>query len=519
MSRTRKATITAAFAYLQFGVAILSGIVLVPLTLHYIGARSWGLWLATGELLGYAGMTDLGVLGVLPWMIAEADGRQDRAAMRRLVGHGVWIGSAVTLLYVMVAGVLWAILPGALHLAEPDRSLLAGPFAALVLANALSHPFRVFRALLGGLQDAWFNGVLSILHSALTMGITIVLMMKGFGLFALAIGAGLPPFITFALSIARVRAIAPDLMTGWTRPSIADARFLLTNGTGVWLAAMGWQLLSASNAIILTFLGHPEWVPIYNCTSRLSVMATQLTWVPPDSALVGVAQLHGEHRGPERLRQVVLMLGRLHLLLSGAALCGLLAFNPAFVSRWVGVEFFGGPALNGLMAAGVVVYSVVHGLITTASVIGNRLKVGVVTLVNGLVQAAIALVFGRWWGLDGIATAGLVAAFVTAIPVGIRLLQPTTGLTAADLFRELMSPWLLRVSAIVVLAAIAGAFSIPIGLIGSGVIAAALVLLYVWQMRPLYPGLPLDPRWAHWLVRIRLMPSPVTPPRAALDQV
>ena len=97
MSRVRKAAITAGFAYAQFGVAIVTGIVMVPLTLHYVGARSWGLWLATGELLGYAGMADLGVLGVLPWMIAEADGRHDRAAMRRFVGHGVWIGAGAVI--------------------------------------------------------------------------------------------------------------------------------------------------------------------------------------------------------------------------------------------------------------------------------------------------------------------------------------------------------------------------------------------------------------------------------------
>src|SRR5688500_10012624 len=85
MSRVRKAAVNASFSYAQFAIAIVTGIVLIPLTLHHLGARSWGLWLASGELLGYAGMVDLGVIGVLPWMLAEADGAHDRQRMRRLV--------------------------------------------------------------------------------------------------------------------------------------------------------------------------------------------------------------------------------------------------------------------------------------------------------------------------------------------------------------------------------------------------------------------------------------------------
>src|SRR5262245_31555742 len=427
MSRIRKAAITAGFAYIQFGVAIVTGIVMVPLTLHYVGARPWGLWLATGELLGYAGMADLGVLGVLPWMIAEADGRRDRDAMRRYVGHGVWIGAGVAVIYTLIAGSLWWILPSALRLSEPDRLLVAGPFALLVAMNAVSHPFRVFRATIGGLQDALFNGLLSIAHSLMTVSITAVLLMKGYGLYALAFGAGLPPFVTFAVSVVRLRSIAPDVMHGWKRPTYAEARHLLTNGTGGWLGALGWQMLAGTNAIVITYLRHPEWVPIYNCTAKLGQMLTQLVWVPADSALVALARLAGERTGTERLRHVVVMMLRLHLLLSGLAACGLLAFNPAFVAKWVGEPFFGGVLLNALMASGVVVYSMVHGFITTASVLGNRLKVGVVGFVNGVAQTILAVLFGQWWGLPGIAVAGLVAAVITSVPAGILLLRPQTA--------------------------------------------------------------------------------------------
>ena len=526
MSRTRKAAITAGFAYAQFGLAIVTGVVLVPLTLYYLGARTWGLWLATGELLGYAGMADLGVLGVLPWLIAEADGRQDRQTMRRLVGHGAYIGCGIAVVYAGVAAVLWITLPSALRFTAADRLLVGAPFALLVAANALSHPFRVFRAAISGLQDAFFNGVLSILHSILTVATTITLLVNGYGLYALAVAAGVPPFITFAISIVRLRMIAPDVMSGWTRPTFAEARHLLTNGTGVWLAALGWQMLAATNAIVITYIGHPEWVPIYSCTAKLSLMTTQLAWVTPDSALVGLAQLYGERQPVERVRQVVLMLLRLHLLMSGATLCGLLAFNPAFVTRWVGAPFFGGLALNALVAAGVVIYSLAHAFATTASVLGNRLHVGVAGIVNGVAQLMLAVVLGHRFGLNGVAAAGLLASLATAIPAGAWLLRLAVGVTVRHLTRDLIGPWLARSALLIVFAAIAGMFHQSLGVALSAALATAISLAYVWNMRPLYVGLPLDAWMVGWLVRVRLMPppnvapgAPSAPATAALDRV
>jgi O-antigen/teichoic acid export membrane protein len=518
MSRIRKAAITAAFTYVQFGLAIVTGIILVPLTLHYLGARSWGLWLATGELLGYAGMTDLGILGVLPWMIAEADGHSDRLAMRRLVGHGVWLGCGITVAYAAVSAVLWSVLPSALRFTPADRHLVFAPFTLLVLTNAIGHPFRVFRATIGGLQDAWFNGVMSIVQSSLTITITATLLVKGYGLYALALAAGAPPIVVFILCWMRLRSTSPDLMTGWTVPNFAEARHLLTNGTGTWLGALGWQMLASTNAIVITFLGRPEWVPIYNCTAKLSLMTTQLVWVPPDSALVALAQLHGERRGAERLRHVVLMMLRLHLLLGGAALCGILAFNPAFVTRWVGAEFFGGLGLSTLVSVGVVVYSLSHGLVTTASVVGQRLKVGMAAIGNGVVQIGLALALGQLWSLNGIAAAGLIACLVTSVPSGILLLRPATELTLQHLTKELIGPWLTRASAFFAVAAAVGLFSQTLGLVFSGVMAALICAGYVWHMRPLYVGLPLNARLVEWLVRVRLLPRRQVGSEPVLDQ-
>ena len=130
MSRVRIAALTASFNYLQYGLAIASGLLLVPLTIGAVGARSYGLWLATGELLGYAGMVDLGVLGVLA-VDGGRSGRppRSRPASRprgqRRRGWSFVVGFG----YAMVAGLLWTMVPVAVNV-PCRRPVVAGRAAA-----------------------------------------------------------------------------------------------------------------------------------------------------------------------------------------------------------------------------------------------------------------------------------------------------------------------------------------------------------------------------------------------------
>jgi hypothetical protein len=96
-----------------------------------------------------------------------------------------------------------------------------------------------------------------------------------------------------------------------------------------------------------------------------------------------------------------------------------------------------------------------------------------------------------------------------------------TGLTVRHLARELIGPWLVRGTSLVVVSVVVGLFYRALGLVLTGSMAAAISLFYVWHMRPLYIGLPLDARWTDWLVRIRLIPPPglVPSPPVAFEEV
>ena len=504
MSRTRKALIITGFSYTQFALAIVSGILLIPLILGNIGARTYGLWMVMGEVLTYVSVLDLGVFAVLPWMIAEADGRKDRLVIGRLITRGLVVGCTVSIAYILIFSLSWWLLPTLLNLTEADLSQLSKPLTLLVLITAAAYPLKVFNAVLVGLQDVAFSGALSVTQACFSIGLTLTLLLTGCGLYALVAAAAVPALMVPLAGLLRTRYIAPDLFHSWSMPTFKDIVSLFSGSVGAWLGGFGWQLVATSNSLVITYLGYPEWVPVYVCTAKLGSLLTQMCWMMPDSALVGLAQLHGEGK-KERVSYVVTTMLQLHLLMSGAAACIVLALNPAFVNWWVGPRFFGGLLLNGLLAISLIWSSLVHGLICSSAVLGDRLQVGCIQIINGVLHLVLAVSLGTRWGLPGIAAATLIGSTLSTFPFSLWLLGNVTRVRSGWLLKHLFSGWLVRIVPLLALASFLGAFGLLnsiVWLVGGGI---GVCLIYIWWMRSLYQLLPLDPRLMRWLTALRLL--------------
>jgi O-antigen/teichoic acid export membrane protein len=506
VSRTRKAGILAIFGYAQFALGFVSGIVLIPLILKKVGAQNYGLWLACGDLLAYSAMIDIGVLNILPWIIAERDGRKDRDAIKKLIGNGLAVATIIGAVYFSIAIALWNFAASLANLDQSQRAMMSGPILFLIIGTAISFPMRTFYSALMGLQDVLFSGIVSVAQWTLNICMVLFMLIKGYGLYALAASAIVPTLAASIACLIRLGAIAPDLLRGWGRPSFSSVSYLTKEGVGAWLGSFGWRMVSASNSIIIVSIGSAELAVIYACTAKLGEVLMQMAWMLPDSGLLGLAQLAGEGR-PERVSEVVLSMLRMLLITAGGVACVILFFNPNFVSLWVGPEKFGGFALNAFLAANVIGLSLTHGLIVPAAVLGSRLQAGVLTLAQGGAYLMIAVPLGHFFGLPGVAAANVIISFALAIPVGIRILYKRAQLSSSDLWKEAIAPWLARISIFLIAGAAIGRLMPARIMWATLALAPAIGVLYIWHMRPLYKELPLPSVVKPFLIKMRLIPQ------------
>jgi Na+-driven multidrug efflux pump len=484
MSRVRRASVAAAFSYLQFALSMAVGIAMVPFILSRVDIGVYGLWLATGEVLAYAAMADLGILAIVPWIVGQADGRKDRAAIRHVMVNGTFAAVLVSIVYLTVVAALWTFAPASV-LSSSQRQLIGGPLWLIAIVTAVVLPLRIANAVLVGLQDVRFCGIVATIAWALDVVVTATLLLEGFGLYALAAGASIPPLVSALANIFRVRVIAPDLLTGWRLPTSAGVLALLRDGFGGWLGGWGWRLAAASDGIVLGYLlGQPASVTRLALTSKLSHTLMQLSWVPGDSGLVGLSQLAGE-ADRARLRHAVVALFRLYLTLAAAGACVVLVLNASFVQWWVGEGIFGGRLLTVLLAASMIAVTAAHAFATIVSVLGRRLRVGVAALSAGVVQIVLSYVLARRYGLVGVPVAALLAQVFVLYPLLLAPLADLSGLQPAMLIRAVAARWSARSLPVLAACALAGVALWTLPLWAAVPLAAVTTGAYAWISRGL----------------------------------
>ena len=513
MSRRRNAIVAAAFSYAQSFLGILASFFITRLLVRALGADLYGTWLATGGLLGYAALADLGIFGVMPWLFAEADGEKDVDRKRSLVAHGLLAGAGAGVVYAAAAFGVWMLLPRMAHLQASDVERLRGPIALIVVATAVSYPLRLFSALCAGLQDFKFLGLLGVVGTLLNAALSYGLLRAGFGLYALAVASIVPPILTSVCALARTIQRDRALLRALPRPTLRGTHPILSSGAGSWMASLGWQMASATDAVVIAYLGYRHLIPMFVITSRLGLTLMQFAWSLPDSALIGLANL-GAEGNRSRTANVVQTLIRLNLIPAGVIACATLAANAAFVRVWVGSDLFGGAHLNALLSLDVVVLCIVHALVTPAAVLGSRVQVGFITLANGVVHIVLALVLGHWFALSGVAAATALSAFFTTIPVGARLLAARTGISAKSVLGSLVLPWAWRALPCALVATAAGwALSqsriAPTGHVATVVLAGSAAAItvgaYLWSVKGMMKDLPFGPRLTKILSAVGLV--------------
>ncbi|HUQ72732.1 MAG TPA: hypothetical protein VM165_24610, partial [Planctomycetaceae bacterium] len=156
MSRSVNALTAMAFGYVRYAIAIVSGFFVLPMVLAHVDGATYSQWLVTIEILSYLGFVELGLGTLLPWLVAECDGRKDREALRRLLADARACCIVSCTLYLTAFAALWWFAPSLVGM-EADAAPLLGFSVWLVVGcTCISFFGRMHTSILDGLQDYLF---------------------------------------------------------------------------------------------------------------------------------------------------------------------------------------------------------------------------------------------------------------------------------------------------------------------------------------------------------------------------
>lgn len=488
MSRSTRVLGALGVGYAGQALMLVVGLWLTPFLLHRLGQQDYGLWLIALQMTAYLALLDLGVVALLPRETAYAVGRA--GGERSPHDLPLIVGRATRL-------VLWqlpcvALVAGAVLVAMPaEWRGLQGPFAVIAVTFVLLFPLRVLSAVLQGLQELAYLGMVSLGTWVGGTAVTVALVLAGVGLYAVAAGWAAAQVAAAVFWWQRLRRHHPAVLPRGLPPlTRADARAWLGSSVWVSVAQVAQVLLAGTDLVIIGKVLGPAAVVPYAVTAKLvSVLANQPQMVM-QAAMPALSELRASARSRAQLLRTTTALTQMMLLMSGGICVVVLLVNGAFVSWWVSPRQYAGPAVTACLLAGMLLRHWNTTAVYTIFCLGYERRIAVTTLIDGIVTVGAAVLLVRVLGPVGAVLGSVAGVCLVSLPANFAALIAGTGSSVAGVLVPL-APWFARFAGLAAGAAVlarAWPAAAPIPIAVAGVLAVAV---YAAVMLPVALRAPL----------------------------
>src|SRR5712671_7611279 len=192
--RYRRAGMTASTSYIANALTLLMGFVSVPLTVNYLGAERYGVWLTISSLLLWVALTDFGLSGyALVNVLSEAVGNDDRESARHYAASAFWALVTIALVVGVVFMAAFHSIPWRAVFCVSDATSsreLESTCALVMILFVINLPLSLLGSLYNAHQDGYLANIWGIVSGVVSLlGLIVVTRFHG-GMPQLVIAVG-----------------------------------------------------------------------------------------------------------------------------------------------------------------------------------------------------------------------------------------------------------------------------------------------------------------------------------------
>ena len=422
--RYRRAGVTASTSYMAKALTILISFVSVPLTVDYVGAERYGVWLTISSLLLWVALTDFGFAGnALVNVLSEAAGNDDRAAARQYTASAFWalVTSALVMGVASIAAfhlIPWRVV---FRVSDAISTQELELTCALVLTLfVINLPLNLSRSIYYAHQEGYLADIWGIVSSVISLlGLIVVTRFQGeLPQLVIAI-SGVPSLVIFASAyhvfIRRYPWLAPaPSAVKWT----CIRRLLKLGGKYVTMqfAALG---IYQSQAMIITQTLGPSQVVIFVVAYKVIALPVELAWM----GTVPFISAFGEAKARRDWNWIK---GAYRNATFGSVALGVpLAAVLALFAKPL-ILFWAGP--SAVPDSDLILWLFMYTVLGISLMMASQLLCGVERIDALLLSmvlcsfgcVVLGVLFASWWGLSGVAFAMAVSMVVILLPIRLR---------------------------------------------------------------------------------------------------
>lgn len=337
--------------WLSNGIIMVQGLLLIPLYIRYLGTDLYGFWLASGGMLAWLSMVDVGGAAITRQRCANAYGKRDLQRVVDYFWHGVLVTLGVVTIFLVLLFVVAPLIPGAIRADEKDRALLLNCLLLSGVGAALNFGQMFLREFASAAQRNGLPVAANLVGLILALVFTVVgLTVYGWGLYVLAIAAVIRSAVPLLIN-----ALAASLLLSsvayrncWSRAIFRD--YWVT--TPAILAAKAAGVFSSQlPVVLLTRWAGPEVTVAYSVSIRLLEMAKHFINHPLAALYGASAHLFGDSTvTPERKGSLFRQIASGFSAATAGAFAYYVLVNQGFIHLWIAPDKYLGSTFTILAA-------------------------------------------------------------------------------------------------------------------------------------------------------------------------
>lgn len=340
IDRYRRAALTSSTLIVARLVNVLTGLATIPITLNYLGADQFGVWMALTSFVAFLSFTDLGMgVGVQNALI-KCNGNDDLENPKFIIGSGLFVLTGITSLLVLFALFILPLLPVDVWIKfqNPDSLSVLLPTAQVMFVGfALGLPLGLVQRVCDAYQRGyWGYGLLVLGRILAFLGVIIAAICR----WPLPVLAGIymiTPFIVTGIGSFFVVNKMPWLVPHFSRESFKYVNTLFGTGILVLCCHLGYALLHSAPAIIIANQIDAASVTPFSVTQKMIGAVTilispilQSFWGPIGEAAVrgDVDWINNASKNLLKILTVLILPVALVFVVFGQKIIGIWTANP-----------------------------------------------------------------------------------------------------------------------------------------------------------------------------------------------
>jgi O-antigen/teichoic acid export membrane protein len=416
-SRRRRILSAVGTAVFGKGSVLLVNAISVPITVRYLGAEQYGLWITISMTVAMLVYLDIGIASTLTNLISESYAKDDRVAAGQYFASAFWMTAGVAAALGIGAWALWPHIDFAylLHIRNP--ALVPQVSHAVIAAGLLflcGLPAGMAARALAGYQELHVANLFSAAGNILALAaIVLVVLLRGSLAMLVAAYSG-------AIVLGSIACLAWVCLVRkpWLKPLPGRVRWHLvrrifgSGGQFFVIQLAGLVVFNSDNIVISHFLSPSEVTP-YNVTWRLVTYANTVQIL--SSQALWPAYAEAWTRGQiQWIRAAYGRMRRMTVFTLAIACAILIPFGRAIIRIWAGPVAVPAMPLLLLMCVWMGIYAVTTNQACLMAATGRVRRQAAASALAAVANLALSIYWVRTMGTFG-ALLGTVVSYIVFI--------------------------------------------------------------------------------------------------------